>query len=271
MSPLPIRPVWSRHGLRLRRVAALLSLGLCVGAMAAEAAETAAPGSGTKRKVQAPVATRMVSPIHPPQLKKDLINGEVVLECLVDVDGRAQEIKVIQESHPGFAAAAEEALQLWEFNPGTVNGQPAPVRIRVPFDFRLSPDEVLSTIAGRPVYEEIKETVIPAQQLPAWPRPLQFYSPRYPAELAGTGKYGKVVVNITIDKEGKVINPRIVKSTYPEFIIPALVTALKLQFPPQVMANREKIYVSMDIQWDIKPPGNDKAEQGKAAKPAKSK
>lgn len=268
MSPLLIRPFSSRHGANLRRLVALLSLAAWLGAIAAE---PALPAPGAKRKVQAPVATRTVAPIHPPELKKDFVSGEVVLECQVDAEGEVHDIKVVSESHPGFAAAAEEALQQWEFQPGSIDGQPAPVRIRVPFDFRLSPDEILSSIAGRPVYEEIKETVIPAQQLPAWPRPLQFYSPRYPPELAGTGKYGKVVVNITIDKEGKVINPRIVKSTYPEFIIPALLTALQLRFPPQVMANREAIYVSMDIQWDIKPPAGDKAAEEKATKPAKSK
>jgi TonB family protein len=252
----------------MRRAVALLSLAAWLGAVAAE---PAAPAARAKRKVQAPVATRTVAPIHPTELKKNLVSGEVVLECLVDAEGGVQEIKVITESHPGFAAAAEEALRQWEFKPGSIDGQAAPVRIRIPFDFRLSPEEILNTIAGRPVYEEIKETVIPAQQLPSWPRPLQFYTPRYPSEFAGTGKYGKVVVNITIDKEGKVINPRIVKSTYPEFVIPALVTALQLRFPPQVMANREKIYVSMDVQWDIKPPNKDKAEQEPAAKPAKAK
>lgn len=267
MSPHFLRPVGSRHGARVRQAAVLF---LLAASLVATAAEPAAPAAAPKRKVQAPVAIRTVAPVHPPELKKDFIGGEVVLECLVDATGEVGEIKVIEESHPGFAAAAEEALRQWEFQPGTIDGQTAPVRIRVPFDFRLSPDEILSSIAGRPVYEEIKETVIPAQQLPAWPRPLQLYSPRYPAALEGTGKYGKVVVNITIDKEGKVINPRIVKSTYPEFIIPALVTALQLKFPPQVMANREKIYVSMDIQWDIKPPATSKADE-KAAKPAASK
>jgi TonB family protein len=268
MSPHLFRPVWFRRVARLRRAAALLSLAAVLGA---SAAEPVTPAGDAKRKVQAPVAIRTVPPVHPPGLKKDLISGEALLECLVDANGEVQDIKVIMESHPGFAAAAEEALQLWEFKPGSVNGEPAPVRIRVPFDFRLSLDEILSSIAGRPVYEEIKETVIPAQQLPAWPRPLQLRTPRYPPELADTGKYGKVVVNITIDKEGRVINPRIVKSTYPEFVIPALITALQLQFPPQVMANREKIYVSMDIQWDMKPPANTKTAPEKAAKPAKSK
>ncbi len=254
--------------MRARWAVALFSIATM---LVASAAEPVGPAGEAKRKVQRPIPTRTVAPVHPPELKKNFIGGEVVLECLVGVDGEVHEVKVIEESHPGLAVAAEDALRQWKFMPGSIDGEVASVRIRVPFDFRLSPNEILSSLAGRPVYEEVKETVIPAQQLPAWPRPLQLYSPRYPAELAGTGKYGKVVVNITIDKEGKVINPRIVKSTYPEFIMPALVTALKLQFPPQVMANREKIYVNMDIQWDIKPPANEKADAAKASKPAKSK
>lgn len=224
-----------------------------------------APAATSAR--QAPVALRTVMPVHPPELRQKLVNGEVVLECLVDTEGRASEVKVISESHPGFAAAAEEALLQWEFRPAENNGQPVPMRIRVPFEFRLSTEQMLTVIAGRPIYEEVRETVIPAMQLPAWPRPLQFYVPRYPPELEGSGKYGKAVVNITINQEGKVINPRLVKATYPEFALPALLTALQLQFPPQVMANGDKIYVNLDLQFDFKAPAKDsKAAEAKKKK-----
>lgn len=214
-----------------------------------------------------PVAVRTVMPVHPPELRQKLVNGEVVLECLIDTEGRATEVQVISATHPGFSAAAEEALVQWEFKPAEINGRPAPMRIRVPFEFRLSTEQVLTEIAGRPIFEEVKETVIPAMQLPAWPRPLQFYVPRYPPELEGSGKYGKAVVNITINQEGKVINPRLVKATYPEFALPALLTALQLQFPPQVMANGEKIHVNLDLQFDFKAPAKD----GKAAEAKKKK
>ncbi len=225
------------------------------------------PAQETAAARQSPVAVRTVMPVHPPEMVRKLTNGEVVLECLVDTEGRAEEIQVISESHPEFGAAAREALQEWEFKPGEVNGRPEPMRIRVPFEFRLSTEQVITTIAGRPVYEEVKETVIPAMQLPAWPRPLQFYMPRYPPELEGSGKYGKAVINITINKEGKVINPRLVKATYPEFALPALLTALQLEFPPQVMANGETIFVNLDLQFDFK----QSAKDAKAADAKKKK
>lgn len=258
MSPFNFRAESFPHARRF----ALGAVFLCA------AFATEAPVAGR----QVPVPVRRVAPEFPSALKKELVHGEAVLECLVDAEGRAQEIRVTESTHPAFGQAAVEALERWEFSPGTINGQPAPMRIRVPFDFKLSAEQILEVVAGRPVFMEVRETVIPASQLPAWPRPKAFYIPRYPPELEGTGKYGKVVVNITIDKEGKVINPRLVKATYPEFVVPALITALKLEFPPQVMANREKIHVNLDIQWDIKAPENKKAAAEKAkAEKAKKK
>jgi TonB family protein len=197
-------------------------------------------------------------PQHPPELREKLVSGNALLEVSVDAAGKVIDIEIVSESHAGFGAAAEEAVRQWEFEPGPADARP--VRVRIPFEFRLSAEQVLETIAGRPIFQEVQETVIPAAQLPAWPRPLQYYLPRYPVELEGSGKYGKAVVNITINKEGKVINPRLVKATYPEFALPALITAMRLQFPPQVMANNEKIYVNMDLQFDFKA-----SKDGKAA------
>lgn len=257
MSPPQPRPPLFRFSApgfsALRRIAAALALGLSVADLAG--ALTVEPSIAARRgKVDPPVATRRVSPAHPPELIKELVNGEVVIECVIGQDGSVRDIKTLSASHPAFGPAAEEALSKWEFKPGTINGEPADIRIRVPFEFKVPPDQVLGVIAGRPVYAEITETIIPATQLPSWPRPIEFYIPRYPPELDGTGKYGKAVINITIDKEGKVMNPRLVKATYPEFVIPALVTALKLKFPPQVMADNKAVHVNMDIQFDFKVP-----------------
>lgn len=274
MSPPSPRPTPSRScGTdlpALRRLAGGLAVLLLLMMPATAPAEEAAPAP-RRSKTVAPVATRTVAPEHPPELRNKLINGEAVLECLVDEQGEVHDIKVVSETHEGFAAAAEEALLQWKFNPGTLDGRPKAVRIVIPFDFRLSADQVLTTIAGRPVFAEIRDTIIPAQQMPEWPRPIEFYVPRYPPELAGSGKYGKAVVNVTIDKEGKVMNPRLVKATYPEFAMPALATAMQLRFPPQVMADGTKIHVNMDIQFDFQAPAAKSGKDGAEAKAKKKK
>ncbi|RXK54742.1 TonB family protein [Oleiharenicola lentus] len=267
MSPLNFRATLFR---RVRQAAAGSGIFLTLLATAAAAATEAAEASAGSANRQSPVVLRRVTLDFPPELKKELVQGSVMLECLVDTEGKARQIHVAEATHPAFARVAVESLELWEFAPGTINGQPAPMRIRVPFEFQLSSQEILETVAGRPVFMEVRETVIPASQLPNWPRPKNFYIPRYPPELEGSGKYGKAVVNITIDKEGRVINPRLVKATYPEFVAPALITALKLEFPPQVMANREAIHVNLDIQFDFKVPDKDQRAADKAKAKAKA-
>lgn len=267
--PLLFRPRQANVRTSRRFATGLAVLLLFTGPFALRAETASAPA---RPKSEAPAVLRRVAPVHPPELRQELANGDVMLECLVDENGRVSDVKVVSESRPGFAAAAEEALLKWEFKPGSTDGQPKAMRVKVPFEFRLSPDQILGVIAGRPVYAEIAETTIPANQMPSWPSPRQFYVPRYPPELLGSGKYGKAVINITIDTEGKVMNPRVVKATYPEFVMPSLVTALKLQFPPQVMADGVKVCVNMDIQFDFKVPESDKAAKaGAAAKATKKK
>lgn len=217
------------------------------------AAETAVEPSS-----KAPVATKRVVPVHPEELYKKLINGRAIVELLVSETGTVQEVKIVSASLPEFGQAAADAVRQWEFQPGEKNGLPVAVRLQIPFEFTLTAQQIIERVAQRQVFLEINDVIIPAKEMPSWPRPLEYLLPRYPESLKGSGKYGKAVVSIIINKEGRVVNPKLVKATYPEFILPALAAAAQLQFPPPVMANNERIHVSMDIQFDFKP------EQAKA-------
>lgn len=232
-------------------------------------AERAKPGSRS-----APVPIRKVVPVHPEDLLKKLINGEAEVDCLVTAEGKVTDTSVISATQPQFGAAAAEAARQWEFKPGERDGSPAAMHVRIPFVFEISTDQALEVLAGHPLHEDIKETIVPAAQLPAWPSPRKILMPRYPASLRGSGKYGKAVVSIVINKEGKVIEPRIVKYTYPEFIWPALVTAASLEFTP-IRADKTPIYVSMELQYDFKAeaakPKADAPEPAKAAAPKTKK
>ncbi len=178
MSPLNFRA----NLLRRARSASLVVAAL----FAVSVLMAADPATGSV----APVAMRRVAPEFPSELKKEFMKGMVILECLVGTDGKAEQIHAVEATHPAFSQAAVESLEQWEFTPGTINGQPSPIRIRVPFEFQQSPEQILEEVAGRPVFMEVRETVIPAMQLPSWPRPKPFYIPRYPPELEGTGKNG---------------------------------------------------------------------------------
>ncbi|MBI2815278.1 MAG: TonB family protein [Opitutae bacterium] len=209
-------------------------------------------------------------PAHPAELLKSLTNGEAEIECLVTAEGKVTEARVLSASHPRFGEAALEAARQWEFRPGARGGVPVAMRVHVPFAFEISPDQALEIMAGHPLHEEVKETIVPAAQLPSWPSPKKILLPRYPASLKGSGKYGKAVVAIVINKEGRVIRPRIVKYTHEEFIWPALVTAASLQFEP-IKAGKEPIYVSMELQYDFKADADKPKDEVKPAAEKKSK
>lgn len=219
-------------------------------------AEKPATPTALAKRSHPPRPTHIVSPEHPPALRKKLIGGECEVECLVSEAGRVLSTKVVSASQPEFGPAAEEAVRQWEFQPGERDGQPIATTVRIPFNFSFTTEEVLDIVAGRKVFQEIKGTVIPAEQLPTWPQPNHIYLPAYPDQFRGSGKHGKAVVSIVVDQDGHVINPKIVKATYPEFVMPALATAVRLTYPPPKVGSRkdDRICVSMEIQFDFHDP-----------------
>jgi TonB family protein len=64
--------------------------------------------------------------------------GYAMSEFTVDADGRVDDIKIINATAFGFAKEAYLCVQDWRFVPASKNGSAVPVRVRVPFTFRLS-------------------------------------------------------------------------------------------------------------------------------------
>ena len=56
--------------------------------------------------------------------------GTVVLDLIVDEQGRARDIKVVQGLDHGLTEAAIAALKDCSFTPGEKDGHPVPVRVR---------------------------------------------------------------------------------------------------------------------------------------------
>lgn len=203
-------------------------------------------------KTVAPEPIRTVAPEHPPRLFAARIGGDAEVECLVSAEGMVTEARVLSATRPEFGEAALAAIRQWQFRPAVRDGQPVAVRVTVPFGFRVSSDELLEAFAKRKVFLEVEGDIIPAEQLPAWPMPKQLLVPNYPSELRGSGKRGKAVVSVIINREGKVVNPMLVKATWPEFERPALAAAVSLEFAPQLGPDRQPVNVSMDLQFDFK-------------------
>lgn len=232
----------------------LLLIGLVLPAPWARAAEADTP------EPSAPVVTTTVAPVHPPKLMEARIGGEAEIECLVTEEGKVGEAKVLSATRPEFGEAALEAVRQWEFKPAERDGRPVAMRVTIPFNFQVPSGDPIEAFAKRKVFMEIEGEVVPAEQMPAWPMPKHLLVPNYPSELRGSGKRGKAVVSVVINREGKVMNPRLVKATFPEFERPAMAAAVSLEFPPQLGPDKKPVNVSMDLQFDFR-------DEGRAPKP----
>lgn len=86
----------------------------------------------------APVPTYMPAPSFPDGLLVLGASGTVTAEFIVGADGVPINVQILQASDAKLAEAAASAVVQWRFNPGTKNGAPQPMRMRVPVRFRSS-------------------------------------------------------------------------------------------------------------------------------------
>jgi len=87
---------------------------------------------------QKPVAIAQIAPLHPRDLLKAKVEGQVVLLFVVDEQGRVEDPRVENSSRPEFEKPALDAVRKWKFKPGTKEGAPVKTYIRQPIRFSIA-------------------------------------------------------------------------------------------------------------------------------------
>jgi TonB family protein len=67
--------------------------------------------------LQGPLALKLDPPSFPPQMYKERVSASVELALRVGSDGRVEEVRTINASHPEFDAAVRKAVRRWRFKP----------------------------------------------------------------------------------------------------------------------------------------------------------
>jgi protein TonB len=97
-------------------------------------------GAGAIRRVggdiREPRRIRGAAPPYPELARRAQVEGKVVLECVIDTDGRVADLRVMT-GHPLLASAALDAVRRWEYIPTRLNGQPVRVILTVTVRFTL--------------------------------------------------------------------------------------------------------------------------------------
>ncbi len=63
--------------------------------------------------------------------------GKVLLECVVQTDGRVGAVDVVRSLHPELDQEAIRAARQWRFSPGLLEGKPVPVLVNISMGFNL--------------------------------------------------------------------------------------------------------------------------------------
>lgn len=86
--------------------------------------------------IRTPVKTRHVAPVYTEMARMARVEGLVILEATIGVDGRVGNVRVLR-SIPLLDQSAIDAVMQWEFTPTQLNGQPVPVIMTVTVNFTL--------------------------------------------------------------------------------------------------------------------------------------
>ena len=87
--------------------------------------------------VKAPALIERVQPEYPEIARRARVEGVVILEAVVDRQGRVEEVRVLR-SIPLLDRAAVDAVRHWRYSPLLVSGQPESFIVTVTINFSVS-------------------------------------------------------------------------------------------------------------------------------------
>ena len=89
-------------------------------------------------QIQAPTLIHRVEPIYPPVAVSAHATGIVILEAIVDAEGRVAEVKVLRSAHRILEGAALAAVRQWQYDPLVLNGIRTSFVLTVVLSFNLT-------------------------------------------------------------------------------------------------------------------------------------
>jgi protein TonB len=81
--------------------------------------------------------TSQVFPVYPEDARIRGLEGIVIVDYVVDKNGKVREVRVLQDPHPMLTKAAVGAIKQWRVKPTIVNGEPVEVIHKLSIIFSL--------------------------------------------------------------------------------------------------------------------------------------
>lgn len=128
----------------LRRAIAVLDEQMRVQGLAAATAPAPPPAPSSTvgvvrigADIKQPKQLKRVEPTYPDDARAAGITGMVILEVLLDTQGRVKQAAILRHVTPSIDAAALSAVQQWVYQPTLLNGAPVEVVFTVTVNFSM--------------------------------------------------------------------------------------------------------------------------------------
>ncbi len=89
-------------------------------------------------QIKEPQLVRRIEPVYHPLAVRANITGTVILEAIVDRDGRVADVRTLRSAHRLLDDAAIEAVRQWQYVPLVLNGIPERFVLTVVLSFNLT-------------------------------------------------------------------------------------------------------------------------------------
>jgi protein TonB len=199
--------------------------------------------------VKAPKLISRISPEYPPAALSSRVQGVVLLEATIGIDGKISDVRVAR-SIPLLDSAAADAVRQWVYEPTVVNGARVPVIISVAVEFKLTAPQPIR-VGG-----EIKP-----------PTQTKRVTPPYPTEAQAAGVQGIVIMEATIGADGKVTDVRVLRSI-PLLDQAAMDAVRQFEYTPTVINGvAVPVLMTVTVNFALTPP----ATQQQATPPSSAK
>ena len=141
--------------------------------------------------VPVPKRANTVKPEYPAEAQAQGIRGIVILELVIDKEGKVVDARIVR-SVPGLDEAALTAARQWTYELTKVDGKPVSLRLTVPITFAMK----LPDITRQEGIPELRQGVVPP----------------FPPDAKGPAT---VVAATTLDAEGRVAEAQVVQGEPP--------------------------------------------------------
>jgi TonB family protein len=184
--------------------------------------------------VAAPGLLRKVEPQYSEEARQAGYQGTVLLYVQVDPSGKPVNMRVLHSLGLGLDQKAIEAVQKWQFKPGTKDGVPVTVEAQVEVNFRLlgpwritrqEYDTAAVTGATKPVVQ----------------------SASYPPNCKGDP--ASVTLSLLVGADGKPSNVQVIRSSNASFEQPAVEAVKRWMFlPAQLNGTPQAVSGELDLE-----------------------